>query len=288
MTLDYKNLEKRKIEEIEHSKKRRSILQGFERQVDSNEDESLNLENLVKDKNKKEFDYHFSNMKYYSITRSSEQYKENWLKNNIKVNSKVLDWACGSGENGIYAAQCGGDVHGIDISQEGIDNAKKNAKHKGVSSKCKFEVMDGENMKFKDNTFDFGIEYGALHHVDLPKALSEIARVLKPDSKMICVEALRHNPLIHLYRKMTPHLRTPWEVNHILGIESLNLMKKYFSKVEVTFFHFFSLILVPFRKTKFFKIAYPFFDSLDKFFLSSRFFGKYGWIMIIELSDPKK
>ena len=35
MTLDYKNLEKRKIEEIEHSKKRRSILQGFEREVDS-------------------------------------------------------------------------------------------------------------------------------------------------------------------------------------------------------------------------------------------------------------
>ena len=79
MSIDYSKLEKRKVEEIEHSKKRRTILQGFERQVDSNEDENLNLENLVKDK--KEFDYHFSNMKYYSITRSSEQFKENWLKN---------------------------------------------------------------------------------------------------------------------------------------------------------------------------------------------------------------
>lgn len=286
MSIDYKNLEKRKLEEIEHSKKRRTILQGFERQFDNNEDKNINLDDLVK--NKKEFDYHFSNIKYYSITKSSEKYKESWLKNNIKTNSKVLDWACGSGENGIYAAQCGGNVWGIDISQEGLDNAKKNAELKGVSSQCDYELMDGENMSFQDNTFDFGVEYGALHHVDLPKALSELARVLKPDSKMICVEALRHNPLIHLYRKMTPHLRTPWEVDHILGIESLNLMEKYFSKVDVKYFHFFSLFLVPFRKTKFFKIAYPFFDALDKFFLSRKFFGKYGWIMIIELSNPKK
>ena len=44
MTINYKDLEKRKIEEIEHSKKRRSILQGFERQVNSIEDENLNLE----------------------------------------------------------------------------------------------------------------------------------------------------------------------------------------------------------------------------------------------------
>ncbi len=286
MTLDYENLEKRKIEEIEHSKKRRSILQGFERQTDSNEDENIDIENLVKDK--KEFEYHFSNMKYYSITKSSEQYKELWLKKNIELNSKVLDWACGSGENGIYAAQCGGDVIGIDISQEGVDNAKKNAELKNVSSKCNFEVMDGEYMKFADNTFDLAIEYGALHHVDLPKALSELSRVLKPNSKMICIEALRHNPLIHLYRKMTPHLRTPWEVDHILGVESLDIMKEYFSKVDVKFFHLFSLFLVPFRKTKIFKIVYPYFDALDKLFLSNRLIGKYGWIMIIELANPKK
>ena len=284
MTLDYKNLEKRKIEEIEHSAKRRSILQGFEREVDGNEDK--NLDSLVKDK--KEFDYHFSNMKYYSITKSSEEYKENWLKKNIKPDSKVLDWACGSGENGIYAAQYASEVFGIDISQEGLDNAKKNAVLKGVAPKCKFQLMDGENMLFEDSTFDIAVEYGALHHVDLPKALSELARVLKPESKMICVEALRHNPLIHLYRKLTPHLRTSWEVNHILGVESLDLMKKYFSKVDVNFFHFFSLLLVPLRKTKFFKFIYPFIDKLDKLFLSNKFFGKYGWIMIIELSNPKK
>jgi ubiquinone/menaquinone biosynthesis C-methylase UbiE len=286
MSIDYSKLEKRKVEEIKHSKKRRTILQGFERQIAYSEIEDLSIENLVK--NKSEFDYHFSNLKYYSVTKSSETYKENWLRNNVQNGSNVLDFACGSGENGIYAAQCGGLINGIDISEEGINNAITNAKLKGVSSKCKFEVMDGEAMKFEDNTFDYGIEYGALHHVDLPKALLELARVLKPSSKMLCVEALRHNPLIHFYRKMTPHLRTEWELDHILGIESLDTMKKYFNTVEVKYFHLLSLFLVPFRKTKLFKLVYPLFDKLDNFLLSNQLIGKYGWIMIIELANPKK
>ena len=29
-------------------------------------------------------------------------------------------------------------------------------------------------MTFGDNIFDLGVEYGALHHVDLDKAMSEI------------------------------------------------------------------------------------------------------------------
>ena len=50
--------------------------------------------------------------------------------------------------------------------------------------------MDGENLSFEDSTFDYGVEYGVLHHVDLDKSLSEISRVLKPKAEMICIEAL--------------------------------------------------------------------------------------------------
>ena len=279
-------LEDRKKKEIEHSKIRRSILQGFERVSDS----TLNSDQVKNTfvKNQEEFDYHFSNMKYYSVTVSSENYKEEWLKNNIKTGYKLLDFACGSGENSIFSAKYGAISYGIDISPEGILNARNNAEHFKLKDKCFFEVMDGENMNFSDNFFDIAVEYGALHHVDLDIALKEISRVLKPSSKMICVEALRHNPLIHFYRKVTPHLRTEWEVNHILGVESLEVMKKYFKNVNVKFFHLFSLLLVPFRKTFLFKALYPWFNKFDNFILSNKFLGKYSWIMIIELSDPIK
>ena len=280
-------LEERKIKEIEHSRQRRKILQGFERLADTHAAAQVeDLEELVNDEEK--FKYFFSNMKYYAVTEESEKFKHKWLENHSRSGGKILDFACGNGENGIYAATCGAETIGIDISPEGIENAKQNAERLGVGERCDFFVMDGENMTFEDNTFDYGVEYGALHHVDLDVALCELARVLKPNANMMCVEALRHNPLIHWYRKRTPHLRTEWEVEHILGIESLEVMGKYFSSVNVHFFHLTSLALVPLRKTFLFPLLLPVFNAIDRTLLSGQTIGKYGWIMVVELSDPKK
>lgn len=280
-------MEERKLKEIEHSRKRREILQGFERISDTHvADQIDDLEELIKDKEK--YNYYFSNMKYYAVTISSEKYKTDWIENHCIDGTKVLDFACGNGENGIYAAAQGAEVEGIDISPEGVKNAKENAQKFNVSENCIFKEMDGENMTYEDDYFDFAIEYGALHHVELDKALSELSRVLKSNGKMMCIEAMRHNPLIHAYRKKTPHLRTEWEVEHILGIESFDVMKKYFKTVKPKYFHLFTLALVPLRKTFLFPILYPIFNFLDKLILSNTFFGKYGWIMAIELSEPLK
>lgn len=280
-------LEDRKQKEIEHSRKRREILQGFERISDTHAAQQVeDLESLVKDKDK--FNYYFSNMKYYSITTLSEKYKNDWLDKECCEGKKIIDFACGNGENGIYAAVSGAECIGIDISPEGVENANKNAKKFNVERNCKFLEMDGENMKFKENTFDLGVEYGALHHVDLDLALSELARVLKPNGKMMCIEAIRHNPIIHLYRKKTPHLRTEWEVDHILGVESFDIMKKYFKNINVKYFHLTALALVPLRKTFIFPFLLPIFNFFDRILLSNKLIGKYGWIMAVELSNPYK
>lgn len=285
--MNLENLEKRKLEEIEHSRRRRKILQGFERHIDINRTGDVNnIDLMIRDKDL--FNYHFSNTKFYSIINSSEEYQYNWLREKCKSNTRVLDFGCGNGENGVYSAKCGADVVGIDISPEGVENANLNAKQAGVADHCKFEVMDGENMAFGDNTFDFGVEYGALHHVDLDNAMAELCRVLKPDGEMICVEALRHNPLIHWYRKRTPHLRTQWEVEHILGVESIEIMKKYFLEVSVKYFHLAVLAAIPFRKTFLFKPMRVVFDAVDNIVLRRRFLGKYAWIMVVVLGKPIK
>lgn len=281
------NLEERKLKEIEHSRKRRSILQGFERHSDTNRSEEVSsLDSLIKDK--KEFEHNFSNMKFYSITQSSEKYQYDWLKAKCRPGLKVLDFGCGNGENGIYAAECGAEVKGIDISPEGVANANLNAQQSGVADRCRFEVMDGENMTFADNTFDVAVEYGVLHHVDLDKAIAELSRVLKPGGEMICIEALKHNPIIHWYRKRTPHLRTQWEVEHILGVQDLAVARKYFHEVNVKFFHLAVLAAVPFRKTRIFKPICAIFNKIDSVLLRSQTIGKYGWIMVFTMSRPKK
>lgn len=71
--------EERKLKEIEHYRKRREVLQGFERIVDTHASAQVdNLDELIKNKDK--FDYHFSNMKYYAVVVKSEEYKHKWLE----------------------------------------------------------------------------------------------------------------------------------------------------------------------------------------------------------------
>lgn len=286
-TLRVDGLEERKILEIEHSRLRRRILQGNERHADTHQaEEAKNLDHLIRDK--AAFDYHFSNIKFYSVARASEAYQHDWMRKNCGAGKRVIDFACGNGENGLFAAELGSEVVGIDISPEGIENANLNAQQLGLSEKCHFEVMDGEDLKFPDSTFDIGVEYGALHHVDLDRAISELSRVLKADGSMICVEALRHNKAIHAYRRRTPHLRTAWEVDHILGVESLEIVRRYFKDVRVRYFHLAVLAAVPFRKSRFFKPLRTFLEKVDNLLLSSPRLGKYGWIMVFVMSNPKK
>ncbi|MGZ8189891.1 MAG: methyltransferase domain-containing protein [Methylococcaceae bacterium] len=205
-----------------------------------------NLEDLITDK--EAFKKYFVNFKYYAITEQSDHYQKNWLTARCSYDKTILDFACRNGENGIYAVLSCADCTGIDISSECVNNANKNAKEACVSSHYYFEVMDGEKMAFADNTFDLGVEHRRLHHVDIDAAMSELARVLKPNADMIRVEALRYNPFFHWLRKETPHLGTELEVEHILGLESLEVINKYFDKVEVKFFHLASLAAVPFER----------------------------------------
>ena len=62
----------------------------------------------------------------------------------------------------------------------------------------------------------------------------------------------------------------------------------HFNGVKVRYFHLSALALVPFRKTFLFPVLLPLFNFLDRIILSTQAIGKYGWIMAIELSDPKK
>jgi ubiquinone/menaquinone biosynthesis C-methylase UbiE len=230
----------------------------------------------------------WTNMKYYSIERESRFMVLNWLRQNCK-DKQALDYCCGNGEDSIFLAKNGvRKVIGIDISEKSIENCINRAFSEGVQDKAFFLVMDAEALQFEDNSFDIVTEYGALHHLDLLRAYSEISRVLKHNGKAICVEALKHNPLIHIYRKMTPNLRTPWEVDHILGKKELYLAKNYFNKVEVYFFHLLSLLAVPLRNTQIFNRLLSALEKIDNLLLKQSFIKWQAWQAVVILSEPKK
>lgn len=227
-----------------------------------------------------------SNERFYSITLKSEAFVKQWLKKDYS-NKMVLDYCCGYGKIAVYMAKNKARVTGIDLSQKSIQNAKLNAKRENVE--VEFLVKDAENTFFKNSSFDLIFESGSLHHLDLEKAYIELARILRPEGKILCVEVLKYNPLIHMYRKLTPKLRTEWEVKHIFGRNEINLAKKYFKNIEILgFFHLVDLLAVPFRDSVFFRQMLKLTGALDSILLEIPIIKWNAWQIVFLLSEPNK
>ena len=279
-----KSLEDRKLKEVEHSDRRRSIVKGYEYQTDASP--GADVEELVTDK--KAYEQHFTNMKFYSIARASFAYRDACLLEGIE-GLTVLDYCCGNGEVAVQMAHRGARlVYGIDLSPVAIENAQALAAREGVADRCVFKVMDAEHMEFQDSSFDVVHEYGALHHLDLRSAYAELSRILKPGGKLICTEALRHNPFIHWYRKHTPHLRTQWEYEHILGVPEIRMGKDYFGSVNIRFFHLASLAAVPFRKKSVFSRLLSLLEGIDGVLLRLPLVQRWAWVAVVVLTQPHK
>ncbi len=228
-----------------------------------------------------------SNKKFYSITRKSQEFVNNYLIRNCSE-KKVLDYCCGDGGITFFLAEYGAEAIGIDISDISIRNAKTEALKKRLNEQASFYVMDAENLKFEDNYFDLIICNGVLHHLDVGKAYPELARVLKPGGSVICDEPLIYNPVFQLYRKVTPHLRTKWEAEHILSKREINLAKKYFGEVETKFFHLATLGVVPFRKLPGFNLILRLLGAVDSVLLRVPLLKWLAWQVVFVLSEPKK
>jgi len=230
----------------------------------------------------------WNNMKFYSVERKSRKFVLDWYAKNCK-GKKVLDYGCGNGDDSFIIAKIGAkEVIGIDISEISIKNCTRRAINGGLDKIASFYVSDVESLHFDDNYFDIISEYGVLHHINLNKGLFEIARVLKPDGKVICTEALGHNPFIRLYRKMTPYLRTPWEASHILCKSHFGLVKDFFDKIEINFFHLCVLGAVPFRNTRFFSRSLTILEKMDSIILKFPFIRWQAWQVVFILSEPRK
>ena len=91
----------------------------------------------------------------------------------------ALDVGCGGGFLSEQLSRMGFDVTGIDPSLQSLQTAANHAGAGGLP--IKYTAGSGEALPFLDNSFDYVFCCDVLEHVsDLPKVVSEIARVLKP------------------------------------------------------------------------------------------------------------
>jgi len=95
---------------------------------------------------------------------------------------RVLDVGCGGGPItlGIAQAVSPGEVIGVDLAAEQVEQATRGAEEQGVP-KAKFLVADAYALPFVEDSFDAVFSNTLLEHLAEPaRALVEFRRVLKP------------------------------------------------------------------------------------------------------------
>ena len=193
-------------------------------------------------------------------------------------NAKILDYGCGTGSSLKKVIEFNQKkIVGIDISDVSIEKARINiGDHK---DNLELMVDNCEQTKFNENEFDLVYGTGFLHHLQINQCLNEISRVLKPGGRLLFIEPLGTNPFINLYRYLTPNSRSKDE--HPLLKEDFDNIKRKFSKMEVKYYGFFTLIFFPFYKnpkdSKIFKAL----KDLDQYFFKFRVFRKLAWSVLI-------
>ena len=103
---------------------------------------------------------------------------------NIKKGEEIIDVGCGQGYFSRALSQAGAKVLGVDVGGQLIKLAA------GQASKAeKFLVLSAEKLTgIQENRFDAGICILALQNIkNLPAAVSEMSRVLKPCGRLVLV-----------------------------------------------------------------------------------------------------
>ena len=197
----------------------------------------------------------------------------------------VLEIGCGMGEHTIRLAKRGAQVYAIDISPKMVEQSRQRVKEEGLSNQVIVLEMNAEEMEFAEDTFDAVFGHSVLHHTDLGLTRREVYRVLKKGGVGVFVEPLGHNPLVNLFRRLTPHRRTPTERPFIW--DDLLFLGQPFSSFTHREFYLTALaafVLLPFGNRRLFQSAVKILSRADnaifQIFPSLR---RYAWVTVIRV-----
>ena len=123
-----------------------------------------------------------------------------WLANEalhragVGPGMRFLDVACGSGALSVPAARRGARVTGADLSPNMIERLTARALAEGLPN-LEGRVMDGHALELEDDSFDAsGSQFGVMLFPDLPRGLSELARVTRWGGRVVIVAYGRRCP----------------------------------------------------------------------------------------------
>jgi len=106
----------------------------------------------------------------------------------VEAGMRILDVACGTGEPTISLARQlngTGEVIGTDIVSEPLKVAEERAASHRLTN-VQFQLADVHQLPFPDGTFErITSRLGVMFFADLPRAVSEMRRVLKQNGRLV-------------------------------------------------------------------------------------------------------
>jgi 2-polyprenyl-3-methyl-5-hydroxy-6-metoxy-1,4-benzoquinol methylase len=218
---------------------------------------------------------------FYGKSETSVLWGPIWSKINVS-GKRVLDYGCGDGQFSVRLACMGAFVEGIDISDSVVELAARSVPE-GIPEP-KFSVRDAHVTGFPNDSFDYVFGNGVLHHLVLRDAYREIARVLKPGGKAFFMEPLNHHPLLVLFRKATPSLRSKDEKP--MNLDEIKMAHQFFQNVHWTEHFLVAVLGAPVHLVSN-KTALWLVGALDRFdrgliHVFPRL-GRYAWLTMLEL-----
>ncbi|CQR46693.1 Demethylmenaquinone methyltransferase [Paraliobacillus sp. PM-2] len=138
-----------------------------------------------------------------SFNRHKAWRKDVMKKMMVSRGSSALDVCCGTGDwSYALAEQSGrsGKVIGLDFSENMLSVATKKH-HKQIQPQLSFMKGNAMQLPFESNTFDYvTIGFGLRNVPDYQQVLNEMARVVKPGGKVVCLETSQ--PTLPIFRQL--------------------------------------------------------------------------------------
>ncbi len=139
-----------------------------------------------------------------------------------KSSDRLLDAGCGYCYHTTRLARGGAQITAVDFSDAALAVAQQTITKAGISDQVSLQKADLTHLQFQDNFFDFVVSWGVIMHIpEMDRALSELARVLRPGGTLVLCENNMHSLDVMfregainavkklLGRKLPETLRTP-------------------------------------------------------------------------------
>ena len=116
----------------------------------------------------------------------------------LRPDQRVLDVASGRGSTArLLAERFGAEVVGVELGEAAVVAARREADRAGLSERVGFLTGDAESLPLPDRSFDhIFCECSLCTFPDKPRALAEMARVLRPGGTVAIADVTADSPAL--------------------------------------------------------------------------------------------